>query len=232
MHVTGEPDGPPTSVGLPICDLGTGMWAVQGILAALYERERSPASGQSCGVLAARDGHRLQLLDQRRLARRPQGADPARLAPSPERTLPAHVDQGRLHHDRCVRPVDLEAVRRGAGPSRVGRRSAVCGAPGADVEPRYARSDDGGGARDQHDGTLGRGARCGRRSVRSGQHLRAACSTIRRSSTGKWSSTPTTRNWATCRTSARRSRWATTSPCAASHRSLASTMVRFTPASA
>ena len=41
MHVIGEPDGPPTSVGLPICDLGTGMWAVQGILAALYERERT-----------------------------------------------------------------------------------------------------------------------------------------------------------------------------------------------
>jgi len=41
MHVTGEPDGPPTSVGLPICDLGTGMWAVQGILAALLERERT-----------------------------------------------------------------------------------------------------------------------------------------------------------------------------------------------
>jgi formyl-CoA transferase len=41
MHVTGEPDGPPTSVGLPICDLGTGMWAVQGILAALYERWRT-----------------------------------------------------------------------------------------------------------------------------------------------------------------------------------------------
>jgi crotonobetainyl-CoA:carnitine CoA-transferase CaiB-like acyl-CoA transferase len=41
MHVTGEPDGPPTSVGLPICDLGTGMWAVQGILATLYERQRT-----------------------------------------------------------------------------------------------------------------------------------------------------------------------------------------------
>lgn len=41
MHVTGEPDGPPTSVGVPICDLGTGMWASQGILAALYERERT-----------------------------------------------------------------------------------------------------------------------------------------------------------------------------------------------
>jgi len=41
MHVTGEPDGPPTSVGLPICDLGTGMWGVQGILAALLQRERT-----------------------------------------------------------------------------------------------------------------------------------------------------------------------------------------------
>jgi succinate--hydroxymethylglutarate CoA-transferase len=35
MHVTGEPDGPPTSVGSPICDLGTGTWAEQGVLAAL-----------------------------------------------------------------------------------------------------------------------------------------------------------------------------------------------------
>jgi crotonobetainyl-CoA:carnitine CoA-transferase CaiB-like acyl-CoA transferase len=41
MHVTGEPDGPPISVGLPICDLGTGMWAVQGILAAPCERQRT-----------------------------------------------------------------------------------------------------------------------------------------------------------------------------------------------
>src|SRR5216684_867827 len=35
MHVTGE------AVGPPICDLGTGMWATQGILAALYERQRT-----------------------------------------------------------------------------------------------------------------------------------------------------------------------------------------------
>jgi crotonobetainyl-CoA:carnitine CoA-transferase CaiB-like acyl-CoA transferase len=41
MHVTGEEDGPPTSVGLPICDLGTGMFAANGILSALYERTRS-----------------------------------------------------------------------------------------------------------------------------------------------------------------------------------------------
>ncbi|HEY7600974.1 MAG TPA: CoA transferase [Methylomirabilota bacterium] len=52
MHVTGEPDGPPTSVGQPVCDLGTGMWGVQGILAALYERART-GQGQKvdCSLL-------------------------------------------------------------------------------------------------------------------------------------------------------------------------------------
>src|SRR5438445_146919 len=52
MHVTGEPDGPPTSVGLPICDLGTGMWGAQGVLAALFERQRT-GQGQKveCSLL-------------------------------------------------------------------------------------------------------------------------------------------------------------------------------------
>jgi len=52
MHVTGEPDGPPTSVGLPICDLGTGMWGAQGVLAALFQRERT-GQGQlvECSLL-------------------------------------------------------------------------------------------------------------------------------------------------------------------------------------
>jgi formyl-CoA transferase/CoA:oxalate CoA-transferase len=52
MHVTGVPDGPPTSVGLPVCDLGTGMWAVQGILAALHQRHRT-GQGQrvECSLL-------------------------------------------------------------------------------------------------------------------------------------------------------------------------------------
>jgi formyl-CoA transferase/CoA:oxalate CoA-transferase len=52
MHVTGEPDGPPTSIGQPVCDLGTGMWGVQGILGALYERART-GQGQKvdCSLL-------------------------------------------------------------------------------------------------------------------------------------------------------------------------------------
>jgi crotonobetainyl-CoA:carnitine CoA-transferase CaiB-like acyl-CoA transferase len=70
MHVTGEPDGPPTSVGLPICDLGTGMWAVQGILAALHERQRTGVGRLvECSLLETRD--RLQLVDLGPAACRP-----------------------------------------------------------------------------------------------------------------------------------------------------------------
>jgi formyl-CoA transferase/CoA:oxalate CoA-transferase len=41
MRLIDELDSPPTSVGLPICDLCTSMWSVRGILAALYERQRT-----------------------------------------------------------------------------------------------------------------------------------------------------------------------------------------------
>ncbi len=41
MSITGEKDGEPMRLGVAFIDLVTGMNAVQGILAALYERERS-----------------------------------------------------------------------------------------------------------------------------------------------------------------------------------------------
>ena len=43
MSVTGEADGPPVRVGLSLIDLGTGVWAALGVLAAVYERERTGA---------------------------------------------------------------------------------------------------------------------------------------------------------------------------------------------
>jgi crotonobetainyl-CoA:carnitine CoA-transferase CaiB-like acyl-CoA transferase len=43
MSVTGEDDRPPARVGVSLIDLGTGVWAALGVLAALYERERTGA---------------------------------------------------------------------------------------------------------------------------------------------------------------------------------------------
>lgn len=41
MGVTGPVGGPPTKVGVPITDILSGMFGAQGVVAALYERERS-----------------------------------------------------------------------------------------------------------------------------------------------------------------------------------------------
>ncbi len=41
MSVTGEPGGPPLRSGLPMADLGTGLFAAIGILAAVVERQRT-----------------------------------------------------------------------------------------------------------------------------------------------------------------------------------------------
>lgn len=45
MSVTGEPDRPPVRVGVSIVDMGSGMWAAIGILAALYKRTET---GRGC----------------------------------------------------------------------------------------------------------------------------------------------------------------------------------------
>jgi formyl-CoA transferase len=41
MSVTGEPDGPPIKTGVPLTDLGAGLFALTAILAALHHRDRS-----------------------------------------------------------------------------------------------------------------------------------------------------------------------------------------------
>ncbi len=46
MSVTGEPGGAPGKAGVPLTDLGAGLFAVTGILAALHHRERTGVGQQ------------------------------------------------------------------------------------------------------------------------------------------------------------------------------------------
>jgi formyl-CoA transferase len=41
MSVTGEPGGPPVKCGIPVTDLGAGLFLLAGIMAALYDRVRT-----------------------------------------------------------------------------------------------------------------------------------------------------------------------------------------------
>jgi crotonobetainyl-CoA:carnitine CoA-transferase CaiB-like acyl-CoA transferase len=50
FSLNGSPDTPPARVGIPVLDLGTGMWMAIGCLAALYRRE---FSGEGCVVDAS-----------------------------------------------------------------------------------------------------------------------------------------------------------------------------------
>ena len=43
MSITGEPGGPPVKAGIPVTDLGAGLFALVGILAALEHRHRTGA---------------------------------------------------------------------------------------------------------------------------------------------------------------------------------------------
>ncbi len=47
MDMTGEPDQPPVRLPIAVNDLGSGMWAVMGVLSALIRRQ---VSGQGCRV--------------------------------------------------------------------------------------------------------------------------------------------------------------------------------------
>ncbi|MCP3995976.1 MAG: CoA transferase, partial [bacterium] len=76
MHVTGQPDGPPTKVGMAVVDVLAGLYATSGVLAALLQRANNGGRGQQVhvslyeaalsGLINLASGHLIAAEDPRR----------------------------------------------------------------------------------------------------------------------------------------------------------------------
>ena len=125
MSLTGAPDGEPMRYPVPISDMTVGLYALIGILAALYERERT-GRGQAidAAILESQMGWLTNLAGSYFAT----GANPPRHGQHPpdHHPLPAVPDRRRLDHHRGRHRSDLgPAVRHAGHPGRGARRSAL-----------------------------------------------------------------------------------------------------------
>ena len=98
MSVTGEPGGSPVKSGVPVTDLGAGLFALAAILAALHHRH-STGRGQHIDTSLLEAGLALVGLGVGRVlfGRRAAGA---RIGASIPCAVPGHPMCRRVHHDR------------------------------------------------------------------------------------------------------------------------------------
>mgnify|MGYP006286282233 CR=1 FL=1 len=76
MALTGEPDGAPTKVGVALSDMVAGLYAAQGILTALYARERT---GEGAHIDVSMQDAVLSLLSYQAGSYLGTGREPARM---------------------------------------------------------------------------------------------------------------------------------------------------------
>ena len=135
MSLTGEPDGMPQKVGVPVADMFAGLYGCIGILAALRHRERTGEGQQiDIGML---DTHVAWLANQA-MNYLATGENPPRLGNQHPNIAPYQVFPDRRRAYRAVdrQRSDLPAVLRGVRARRAGRRSALRHQRGAGDQPR------------------------------------------------------------------------------------------------
>ena len=112
MSLTGHPGSPPTRVGTSIGDLAAGIFALSGIGAALYHRERT---GEAQKLDIAMLDCQVALLENAiaRYVATGKAARPARLAPSLDHAVRRFRHRRSAdHHRRRQQPIVRTPVRR------------------------------------------------------------------------------------------------------------------------
>jgi crotonobetainyl-CoA:carnitine CoA-transferase CaiB-like acyl-CoA transferase len=125
MSVTGPPDGPPYRLGVPIADITAGMFAAQGVTAALFARERT---GRGQRVDVALLDSVAALLTHQAGAYFATGQPPARL--------------GNRH--RSIAPYDVFAASDGDFVLAVGNDDQwrrFCNTADVEDDPRFATNE-------------------------------------------------------------------------------------------
>ena len=129
MHLTGDPNGPPTKSGLAIADIFTGLYAANAIEAALLRRART---GEGAFIDCALLDTQVAVLGYQALNYLVSGIAPRRLGNSHPNLVPYDVF-----------PVaDGDIIIATGNDGQFAKLCAILGAPELAADPAYARSAD------------------------------------------------------------------------------------------
>jgi crotonobetainyl-CoA:carnitine CoA-transferase CaiB-like acyl-CoA transferase len=129
ISITGEPDRPGVRVGASLIDIGTGVWAALGILAALYERA-STGRGRDVGV--ALFDTALSLVGYQLAAALRSGVPPGRFGTAFPLIVPYEV----------FATADGELMIAAANDGLFRRFCELIGLPELASDPRFATNPD------------------------------------------------------------------------------------------
>ena len=179
MSINGEADGPPTKLGLPIGDLGGGVWAAIGILSALQHRN---ATGEALTIdLSLLDGlvGMLGYLGELYLL---TGEVPTRVGSAHQSVVPYGRFPAKDGHIVIALMVESFWVKfcSAIGQPELCTGRALRDAFGAQAKSRRIGSASGGCAFGTDDGRVAGGIRCAGYSLLTSEH-RGPSSTVARS---------------------------------------------------